>query len=130
MKRCLRLVLVLAVALPGVLSAPPAAHAWWRGGFGFGFVPMVPGPYPYYYPPPVYYPPPIYVPPPVYAVPPVYAAPSPAAPSPAAPSSAAPSTGQTCYAGQYVCPLTQPSPTGAPCSCPTNDSGRVGGRVG
>jgi hypothetical protein len=110
----LRLAALVAVALVGAVAAPPAAHAWWRGGFGFGFVPFAPYPYayPYYYPPPV-----------VYA-PPVYAAPPAAAEGPPA------SAGPACYAGPYVCPLRAATPVGAPCSCPTNDNGRMGGRVG
>jgi hypothetical protein len=40
-----------------------------------------------------------------------------------------PPAGQACYAGPYVCPLDQPGPIGAPCSCLTN-TGRAGGRVG
>lgn len=110
MQRNLHFALMFAVVAAGVLAVPPAAQAWWRGGFTFGFVPYVPT-YPYYYPPPpVYYPPP-----PVYAPPPAYATPG---------------NGPACYAGPYVCPLSRPAQSGAPCSCPTNDSGRVGGRVG
>lgn len=96
--------LIAAVALGGMV-APQPAHAWWRGGVGFGFAPFAPYPYryPYYYPPPV-----VYAPPP-YAVSP---------------------GGQSCYAGPYVCPLAVASPLGAPCSCPTEYNGRAGGRVG
>lgn len=114
MKRVVRLAVVarlaalVAVLLLGGVLAAPSAQAWWRGGFGFGFVPYVPAPHyvvPYYYaPPPVYY-----VPPPAYG---------------------APAPGQTCYAGPYICPLAQPSAINAPCSCPMNDGGRAGGRVG
>jgi hypothetical protein len=110
----LRLAALAAFAVAATLAAPPAAHAWWRGGFGFGFVPFAPYPYatPYYYPPPVVYAPPVYAPPPPgYATPPDGAGPA-------------------CYAGPYVCPLDVAKPAGAPCSCPTNDNGRAGGRVG
>jgi hypothetical protein len=56
------------------------------------------------------------IPPPVVVAPPgYYYAPPPA--------------GQACYAGPYVCPLDQPGPIGAACSCPTN-TGRAGGRIG
>jgi hypothetical protein len=103
----LRLAALLAVVALGAVASPHAAQAWWRGGFGFGIVPFAPYPYayPYYYPPPVVYAPP------VYAAPPAAAAPA-------------------CYAGPYVCPLAVATPVGAPCSCPTNDTGRAGGRVG
>ena len=97
-------VLAVVVVFAAAIAMPSAAHAWWRGGFGFGFVPL------YVPPPPVYVPPPVY-----YGPPPVVYAPPPA--------------GQACYAGPYVCPLETPSPLGAPCSCPTN-TGRAGGRVG
>ena len=113
MSRLVRIALVLGVFGTSALAGPRPANAWWRAGWGFGFAPyvpfapIVPAPYPYYYaPPPVYY-----APPPVYAPPPAPA-------------------GQSCYAGPYVCPLVQFSPQGAPCSCPANDGGRVGGRVG
>ncbi len=83
----------------GIFLSPGTAHAWWRGGFGGGFIFI--GPPVVYAPPPVYY-----APPPV-----VYAAPLP---------------GRACYAGAYVCPLDRPTPVGAGCSCPTN-SGRAYG---
>jgi len=59
------------------------------------------------------------IPPPVYNGSPSgdYPAPRPAPP------------GGGCYARAYVCPLDQPGPRGAPCSCPT-DNGRVWGRIG
>lgn len=120
--------LVAVAALGAIAVAPTSAHAWWRGGVVFGFGPWLPYaypyPYPYYYPPPV-----VYAPPPV-----VYGAPPPPPASAAQPpvaSGAAPAAGpSSCYAGQYVCPLAHSSPVGAPCSCPTNDNGRAGGRVG
>jgi len=96
-----------AVAALAVSYAAPA-HAWWRGGVVVAPFPFVVGPpvvYPPYYYPPAYYPPP-------------------AAYTPA------PSTvqgGRACYAGGYVCPLNQPIPSGAACSCPTNGGGRIGG---
>jgi hypothetical protein len=106
MSRSFRLAVVLVALALGGLASPSAAHAWWRGGIGFGFVPFAPYPAPYYYPPPPVY----YAPPPAYYPP--------------------PAGGQACYARAYTCPLAQPTPVGALCSCPTNDSGRVGGRVG
>jgi hypothetical protein len=86
----------------GAVLLPGSAQAWWRGGFyGPGIV-VVPGPV-VYPPPPGYYPPPSgYYP--------------------------APPPGQTCYAGAYICPLDQPVPAGATCSCPTNQ-GRAYGQA-
>ena len=106
-KTASRVVAALLV-LVALLAAPSAAHAWWRGGvgFGFGFVPLYVPPPPVYVPPPVYY----YAPPP-----PVYYETAP--------------SGQACYAGSYVCPLDRATPVGGPCSCPTN-SGRAAGKVG
>ena len=105
-------ILLFAVGLCGAVMAPGTAHAWGRGGWGccgggiyFGFAPPV------YVGPPV-----VYVGPPVaYAPGPVYAAPGPGGPA-----------GPACYAGAYVCPLDNPGPTGAACTCPTNN-GRVAG---
>jgi hypothetical protein len=103
----------LVAALCGAAMAPGAAYAWghggwgWRGGVFFGFAPPV-----YVGPPMIYAGPPVVYPPPVYAPPPY-------APAPA---------GQACYAGAYVCPLDQPGPIGARCSCPTN-TGRAGGQI-
>ncbi len=91
------------------LAWPGTAHAWRHWGWwGPGVIVTVP--------PPMFYPPPYYGPPPGYYGPPSYAAPQ-------MPS------GEACYAGAYVCPLDQPGPQGAPCSCPTNH-GRAGGRIG
>ena len=98
---------IALVAGISVLAVAPAAQAWWRGGVVFGVAP-------YYYAPPYYYPPPvIYAPP--YPAPAYYPPPGPPA--------------QSCQAGPYVCPLSQPTPAGSPCSCPT-ETGRVGGRSG
>jgi hypothetical protein len=91
----------MAALHPGVAEA--------RVFFGFGF--PVYGPY--YPPPPVYYPPPV-----------VYAPPPPAY-SPAPPVSA----GQTCFAGQYTCPMEHPVAYGASCYCSGNDGQRVFGRA-
>lgn len=92
---------VAATMLAGML-APEPAHAWWhRHGWGGGvFIgpPIVVGPPVYYGPPPGYY----YAP-----APRTYA-----------------QAGEACYAGAYVCPLDQPTPAGAPCSCPTNTQAR------
>jgi len=94
-----RILIVLSVALATVFPGP--AYAWRHGGW-WGPRVVIGVPLPYYYgPAPGYY----------YAPSYPYAA------------------GQACYAGAYVCPLDQPGPQGAPCSCPTNN-GRVGGRVG
>jgi hypothetical protein len=95
--------LLIAVAA-GIVAAPAPAHAWRHWGWGPGIVVGIPPPV--VVAPPGYY----YAPPPAY-----YYAPPPA--------------GQACYAGPYVCPLDQPGPFGAPCSCPTN-TGRAGGRIG
>lgn len=103
-----RLFCLATLALLAVGAAPPAAHAWWRGGVTFGVAPYAPyvPPYRYYYPPPVVYAPPAYY----------YPAPPPA--------------GRACFAGPYTCPLAVASPINAPCSCPSNDGGRAAGRVG
>ncbi|MBE7158600.1 MAG: hypothetical protein INR62_09250 [Rhodospirillales bacterium] len=108
-----RVLPVLATAgfLVAVLTPPAQARVF----IGFG-VPF-PG---LYYPPPVYYPPPpVYYPPPpvVYAPPPVSYAPPP------------PPAGQTCYAGQYSCPMERPTAAGASCYCPGNGGQRVWGRA-
>ena len=86
-------------ALLAIIAMPGTAHAWRHGGWGSGVFIGIAPPL--YYGPPGYY----YAPPP---------------PPPA---------GEACYAGPYVCPLDQPGPMGAPCSCPTNH-GRAGGRIG
>jgi hypothetical protein len=99
-----------AVATLGVHPAEARVFV----GLGFGF-PV----YPPYYPPPVYYPPP----PVVYAPPPVVYTPPPPAYSPA------PSYGQTCFAGQYTCPMERPVPYGAACYCTGNNGQRVTGRA-
>jgi hypothetical protein len=64
----------------GTMALPGQAHAWWRGGVGYGVVvpPVVVAPPVYVAPAPIYVaPPPVYAaPPPVYAAPPpVYAVP-------------------------------------------------------
>ena len=43
-------------------------------------------------------------------------------------SPSGPPIGSSCYAGSYICPLDNPGPAGAPCTCPTN-SGRIAGQV-
>jgi hypothetical protein len=95
-----------ALAFVALLVHPGDAQAWWRGhgwhgGFVVGIVPppVVIGPPAYYYPPPAYYPPPM------------------------------PVQGTACYAIGFTCPLEQPGPRGAPCSCPMNRA-RVGGTIG
>ena len=105
-------VLLAVLVLAGIAPAP--ALAWWRGGVAIGIVPP-----PLFFGPPVYVAPPTvyYSPPPVvYAPPPFYIAPP-------------PRFAQTCYAGAYICPLQQPGPAGAPCSCPAYQ-GRAYGRAG
>jgi hypothetical protein len=91
-------------AAVAVLALPGHAHAWRVWGWGPGIYVGIPAP--------------IVVAPPVYYGPPVAYYPPPP-----------PRAGQACYAGAYVCPLDQPGPMGAPCSCPANN-GRVGGRIG
>lgn len=94
---------LLVAAAFAIVAVPAPAFAWRHGGWGPGvFIGIVP---PVVVAPPGYY----------YAPPAYYYAPQPA--------------GQACYAGPYVCPLDQPGPMGAPCSCPTN-TGRAGGRIG
>lgn len=103
---------VLALLLgAGVLGAASPAQAWWaRGGYGYH------GYYSHGYYGPGYYGPGIVIGPPViYAPPPVYYAPTPQL------------AGGGCYAGAYVCPLDQPTPAGASCSCPVNGNTRVFG---
>jgi uncharacterized membrane protein len=105
----IRLFFIIAAA--ALLVTPRPALAWRHGGWGPGIVIGIPPPVmapPGYYdgPPAGYYdgPPPGY-----------YSVPQP--------------LGQACYAGPYVCPLDEPGPLGAPCSCPT-ERGRAGGRIG
>ena len=106
----IRLLLPAALALAAV-TAPSAAHAWWRGGIYFGLPPVVVAPSPYYYPPAYYAPPAVYAPPPVYA----------------------PAAGQAARGRPRVAHAVRvtglPAAAGAPCSCPTNN-GRAGGRAG
>ena len=98
-----RLLLILAVVL-AVTALPQTAHAWRHWGWGPGIYLGIA--------PPIILGPPVY-----YAAPPYYG------------SHYARPAGEACYAGPYVCPLDQPGPLGAPCSCPTN-GGRAGGRIG
>ena len=105
-------VLVVSGAVAAAFAHPAEARVF--VGIGFPFFA------PYYAPPPVYYPPPVvYAPPPpvVYAPPPAY--------------SAAPSAypGQSCYAGQYTCPMERPVAPGAGCYCLGNGGQRVAGRA-
>jgi hypothetical protein len=114
---------VIAVAALGALAAPTPAEAWWRGGWGCCGVGIGLGFYP-----PVYVPPPVY-----YAPPPAYYAPPPPttyysqAQPPYSPAPAEPSGTQSCYAGNYVCPMDHPTASGSPCWCSAN-GGRVYGR--
>jgi len=95
---CRALSLLAALAIAGALAAPKPAQAHVHFGFFVGPSIIVGPPiYDYYDPAPVYY---DYDPPPAYY---------PATPAPA---------GYTCYAGPYVCPLTQLHPVGGPCACP------------
>ncbi len=98
-------VLALAAGL-GVMTAATPAQAWWHHGY---FGPRV------FFGPGVVFAPPVVVGPPVVYAPPVIYAP---APAPA---------GRGCYAGPYVCPLDQPTPSGASCSCPVGGNTRVYG---
>jgi hypothetical protein len=99
---------VAGVAAIGLAMTPAPARAWWRGGWGYnggiviGVVPpfFLPPPVVYAAPPPVYYAPP---PPPYYSAPAYHPTVS----------------GQSCYAGAYVCPLEHATPVGANCSCPS-----------
>jgi hypothetical protein len=104
-------------ALLAGLTVPVPAHA--RVFVGFGF--------PLYFGPPAYFPPPYYPPyfPPAYYPPP----PQPYYPPPAAyaPRSSGP-YGQSCYAGDAVCPMEHPVGSGSACYC-TTAQGRVWGRA-
>lgn len=113
-----------AVLLLGIFGmATPAYSRVW---VGFGF-PLFIAP-PLYYPPPAYYyPPPVYAPPPGYALPPAYYPPPPASYSSApTPSSG---SGQSCYAGAYVCPMDNPVASGAACYCLGNQGVHVWGHA-
>lgn len=109
-------VAALGAVLAGLSFVPVPAHS--RVWVSFGF-PLFPPP-PIYYPPPVYYyPPPVFVPPPAYyPSPPVNAAPAPPSGS-----------GQSCYAGAYVCPMDTPVASGAPCYCLGNQDTHVWGHA-
>lgn len=96
-----RVAILLAVAIAAFVL-PGTAFAWRHGGWGWGGV---------FIGPPILLAPAVPVYDPYYR----YAPPPPA--------------GEACYAGAWVCPLDQPGPRGAPCTCPTNQ-GRVGGRIG
>jgi hypothetical protein len=111
--RRMTVAIVLFAAGLGVAASPADARVF--VGIGIPFPGFYPAPY-YYPPPPVYYPPPV-----VYAPPQVYAPPPPAA--------VATGSGQSCYAGPYVCPMDRPVATGAGCYCPGNDGQRVWGRA-
>jgi hypothetical protein len=92
---------IVAIVAFGVsVGLAPCAQA--RVFIGFGF--------PFYIGSPAYYPPPIYYPPP--------------APRPAAPS------GQSCYAGAYVCPMDRPVASGSACYGLSNDRTHIPGRAG
>lgn len=105
--------MALCAAMVGLTASP--AHARVFVGIGIPF--YGPG----FYPPPVYYPPP----PPVYYAPPpvVYAPPQTYTPPPAVEPS-----GQSCYAGPYVCPMDRPVATGGSCYCLGNGGQKVWGR--
>jgi hypothetical protein len=115
--RRITVVAALCATMLGLAAIPAQARVF--VGLGFGF-PLFYGPG--YYPPPVYYPPPpVYYappPPPVYYVPPQTYTPGPTAQS-----------GQSCYAGPYVCPMDRPVAPGASCYCPGNGGQRVWGRA-
>jgi len=108
----------LAAICAGLLVFAGLSSAQARVFFGFG-MPLYFGP-PVYAPPPVYYPPPAY-----YAPPPVVYAPPPAYAPQYAPQY---QTGQSCYAGAYVCPMDRPVTPGSGCYCTVNGT-RVWGRA-
>jgi hypothetical protein len=108
-----RITVALALCAALVCLASNPAHARVFVGIGIPF--YGPGfyPPPYYYPPPpVYYAPP---PPVVYAPPQAYSPPQ--------------ASGQSCYAGPYVCPMDRPIATGGNCYCLGNGGTRVWGRA-
>jgi hypothetical protein len=121
-----RAIVAIALCVPGLGLAPSPASARVFVGIGVPF--FGPGfyPPPYYYPPPVYYPPPppvVYAPPPqVYAPPPQVYAPPPQVYAPQR-------SGQTCYAGAYVCPMDRPVAAGGSCYCLGNGGEHVWGRA-
>lgn len=125
--RLVRGTALIAIAgglMAGWAAVTPAA-AWWHGGFFVGVAPA-----PLYVGPPVAYPPPVYYaspPPPVY-----YPPPSPPAwytPPPAATAAPPAPTGQSCFAGAYVCPMDHPVPSGSACYCLSNERSKVWGRA-
>jgi hypothetical protein len=90
---------------------------WRGGGWGGGccwgggaFIGIAPVPL---FPPPVFVPPPVIVAPPTIVV-----TPPPAIQGQSQASSGPPPFGSACYAAQWVCPLTRPTPVGNSCSCP------------
>jgi hypothetical protein len=105
LKSRLGLLALTTAITAGAIAAPKPAQAHVFFGFGIG----VPVYAPYYYHP-HYYRPYYYAPAPVY-YPPYNPVPG----------------GYTCYAGPYVCPLHYAHPINAPCSCPADGGGRVGG---
>ncbi|HTU54878.1 MAG TPA: hypothetical protein VMF62_12990 [Acetobacteraceae bacterium] len=122
----LRAVAGLAAVWLGVFGMVAPAYSRVYVGFGFGF-PLFIAP-PLYYPPPAYYyPPPVYAPPPGYVPPPGYYPPPPASYAPAPPPSSG--SGQSCYAGAYVCPMDNPVASGSPCYCLGNQGVHVWGHA-
>jgi len=117
--RRVALAALAGAAITGAAMSPAAA--WWRSGVWIGgpvFVGPPPAVYPpAIYPPPVYYPPP---PAPVWYTPPA---------ATAAPLGGPSLTGQSCYAGPYVCPMDQPVPSGNACYCMSNGHSRIWGRA-
>jgi hypothetical protein len=140
---------ILAGALLGALAAlaaPTDAQAYWRGGspgwhgggwggpgwYGGGWrgggccwgggavIGIAPVPL---FPPPVFVPGPVIVAPPTIVV-----TPAPAIAGQPQASSGPPPPGSACYADQWVCPLTRPTPVGNSCSCPVG-GGAAWGRA-
>jgi hypothetical protein len=111
--RRITVALALCAALAGLAADPAQARVFVGIGIPFYGPGFYPAPY-YYPPPPVYYAPP---PPVVYAPPQAYS-----------PQSQAAGSGQSCYAGPYVCPMDHPIATGAGCYCLGNGGERVWGR--
>lgn len=114
---------VIAVAVCAAMFGLTAHAAQARVWVGIGI------PFPgYYYPPPVYYPPPpvYYAPPP----PPVVYSPQPAyTPQPAYSAPQQNGSRQICYAGNYSCPMDNPTQPGARCYCLGNGGQKVWGQA-
>lgn len=118
-----RLSIAMALCATFMMVATESARARVFVGVGFGVPFYGPG----YFAPPPFYPPPVYyAPPPMY-----YPSPPPVVYTPPPPvySRAPSASGQSCYAGSYVCPMDRPVAAGAGCYCLGNGGQRISGRA-